>query len=1048
MTITELAIKRPTMIVVIFSFLGVLGIYGFSQLNYDLMPKMTAPIITISTVYPGASPYEVETSVTKLIEDAVTGLEKVSAVRSSSMEGFSFIFIEFDMDVNVNQALQDAERKINEAASKLPTSAKKPVVSKLAFDEIPVLRMAARANMPSKELFQFLKDKVQPRIAKIEGVGLLSFVGGDEREIKVYIDFRKLRGYGLSLLQVTNSVKGANLDFPTGKVKDNGDQFTVRVAGKYASLEEIREQIVGRSKTGGDIKLKDIGEVVDGSKEITKINRLNGKTSVGLVVQKTSDANTVEVSENVRKELSALESEYSKEGLKFDIAQDASTFIMASADAVKVDLGLAVILVALVMLVFLHSLRNSLIVMVAIPASLISTFFIMYLAGFSLNLMTLLAMSLVIGILVDDSIVVLENIYRHLEMGKGQRDAALTGRNEIGFAALSITLVDVVVFVPLALIVGMIGNFLREYSLVVVFSTLMSLFVSFTITPLLASRFTKLQHLTKSSLMGRFGIWFESIFGKFTSFYLSGLKWSLRHGIIVFLLITAGFVISLMLFPLGFIGMEFIPSVDRGELIFSIELEPGASVEQTNYTVTEIERKISAHAEVEKILSNVGATSEGMMSFSTANMAEIYVTLAEKSKRSMTTEQFGLLVKKEIQKLPGVKVRVTPVSLMGTSNRSPVQFLVTGTNYEDVLKGSKILADVIKSIEGSMDVRLSAEEGKPELRVDIDRIKLAKLGLSIGEVGQNLRIALTGDDDSKFREGVNEYDIRIQLDEFDRTKTDVVSDYTFMNSKGQYIELSQFANVYQTTGPTKLERENRMPAINVFSQVFGKTSGVLANEVTAKMDKEKDKLGMPKGVNYKLTGEQKTMQESFLSLLVAVFAGILFVYLIMVALYDSYLYPFVVLFSIPLAMVGAFFGLALTAKSMSIYSILGIIMLIGLVAKNAILLVDRANQMRRENGLSAYDALIEAGQTRLRPILMTTFSMIIGMLPIALSKAAGGEAKSGLAVVLIGGLTSSMFLTLIVVPVVYQRFDKWKSALTRKKSPVNLAAGKQIKSPD
>lgn len=1034
MTITELAIKRPTLIVVIFSFLGVLGIFGFMQLNYDLMPKMTAPMITISTVYPGASPYEVETSVTKLIEDAVTGLEKVSSVRSSSTEGFSFIFIEFDMDVNVNLALQDAERKINEAASRLPTSAKKPVVSKLAFDEIPVLRMAARANLPSKEFYQFLKDKVQPRIAKIEGVGLLSFVGGDEREIKIYIDFRKLRGYGLSLLQVTNAIKGANLDFPTGRVKENGDQFTVRVAGKFTSLEQVREQIVGRSKTGGDIALKDIAEVVDGSKEITKINRLNGLNSVGLVVQKTSDANTVEVSEKVRLELGNLEKEYSKQGLKFDIAQDASTFIMASANAVKEDLLLAIILVALVMLLFLHSLRNSLIVMVAIPASLISTFFIMYMAGFSLNMMTLLAMSLVIGILVDDSIVVLENIYRHLEMGKGQKEAALTGRNEIGFAALSITFVDVVVFVPLALIVGMIGNFLREYSLVVVFSTLMSLFVSFTITPLLASRFTRLEHLTKNTLMGRFGLWFEKLFGKFTSFYISGLKWSLKHGITVFALVSAGFIISIFLFPLGFIGMEFIPSVDRGEMIFSIELDPGASVEQTNYTVTDVERIISSHPEVEKVLSNIGSSSEGMMAFATSNMAEIYVTLVDKNKRNLSTEQFGMLVKGEIQKLPGIKVRVTPVSLMGTSNRSPVQFLVTGTSYEDVLKGSKIIADVIKSIEGSLDVRLSAEEGKPELRVDIDRIRLARLGLSISEIGQNLRIALTGDDDSKYREGVNEYDIRIQLDEFDRTKTDVVSNYTFMNSKGQYIELSQFANVYQTTGPTKLERENRMPAINVYSQVFGKTSGVLANEVIAKLEKDKAQLGMPPGVAYRLTGEQKTMQESFMSLLAAVFAGILFVYLIMVALYDSYLYPFVVLFSIPLAMVGAFFGLALTAKSMSIYSILGIIMLIGLVAKNAILLVDRTNQMRKENGMTTYDALIEAGQTRLRPILMTTFSMIVGMLPIALSTAAGGEAKSGLAMVLIGGLTSSMILTLIVVPVVYQRFDKWKTRLMKKKT--------------
>lgn len=1021
MTITELAIKRPTLVVVLFSVLGVLGIYGFIELKYDLMPKMTAPVITVTTIYPGASPNEVENSITKTIEDAITGIDKVNAVRSSSMESRSFIFIEFDQSVNVNYALQDVQRKVNEIADKLPTTSKKPVISKISFDEIPVLRMSVRSSMPTKDFYQFVKDKIVPRISKNDGVGMVTLLGGEEREIRVHLDQDKIRSLGLSPFLVTQTIKSANLDFPTGKIKSEEEQFVVRVAGKFSSLDTIRNLIISRTKSGGEIKLKDIADVEDAIKETYNINRLNGIPSIGILVQKASDANTVDVSKLVRKELDKMEKDYSDINLKFEIAQDASTFIMNSADAVKEDLALAILLVAIVMLIFLHSLRNSLIVLVAIPSSLISTFFIMYIFGFTLNLMTLLAMSLVIGILVDDSIVVLENIYRHLEKGEDQRTAALNGRNEIGFAALSITLVDVVVFLPLSLITGMIGNFLREYALVVVFSTLMSLLVSFTITPMLASRFTKLEHLTKKSLLGRFGLWFENIYKKITNLYTATLKWALRNGGKVVLISLVLLILSISLFPLGFIGFEFIPVVDRGELIITIEVEPGATIEKTNQYCYQIEELLKKYP-VAKISTNVGASSEGFIGVYTNNTAEFYVTLVDKKYRDKKTDVIGQEMKKEINQIPGIKARVNPISLMGTSTRTPVQFLVTGPSYEETLKGAKIIEEVVKSVEGTSDVRLSSEEGKPEIRIEIDRDKLAKFGLSIFDIGQNLRIGLTGDDESKYRENINEYDIRIQFDELDRSKIKDVSDMTFLNNRGQLIQLKQFATIYQSVGPTKLERENRISAINVFSQVYGKTSGIVTQEVLNKLKN----VQLPPGVNYEITGEQKNMMDSMKSMLIALFIGILFVYFIMIALYNSYLYPFVVLFSIPLAIIGAFLGLALTMKSISVYSILGIIMLVGLVAKNAILLVDRTNQMKNENHLSTYDSLIEAGQTRLRPILMTTFAMVFGMLPIALSTSASSEAKSGLAIVLIGGLLSSMFLTLILIPVVYQKMDKWK----------------------
>lgn len=1022
MTITELSIKRPTLIIVLFTFLGVLGIYGYTQLNYDLMPKMSFPVVFISTVYPGASPYEVETSVTKKIEDAVSGIDKISSVTSTSSEGVSFVVIEFEQSANIDIAVQDAQRKINQVRINLPDDVKDPTVSKISMDEVPVLKMSIQSNMATREFYQFVKDRVQPRLAQIAGVGNIVLIGGEEREIRVNVDPEKIRSLGISLNQVAAAIKMANLDFPTGKVQDQKAQFIVRVAGKFTSVDEMRDLVVSRSKAGGDILLGDIAEVQDGSKEIVNFNRFNGVNSIGITVQKQSDANTVEVSAKTRAELEKLEKEYTDIGLKFSIASDGSTFIMDSANAVKEDLLLAVLLVAFVMLIFLHSIRNSVIVMVAIPASLISTFFAMYLFGFTLNLMTLLAMSLVIGILVDDSIVVLENIYRHLEMGDNQVDAAIKGRNEIGFAALSITMVDVVVFIPLALISGVIGDFLRQYSLVIVFSTLMSLLVSFTITPLLASRFTKLQELTDKTVMGRFGKWFESFFDRIIYYYKKTMHWCLEkpwHALTVLFVAFVIFITSFMLPANGFIGMEFMPSVDRGELNVTLELDPGTSIQNLNYVTQAAEAKLRELPEVDKILANVGASTDGFAGSTSNNNSELTVSLVPRSQRKLSTDDLTIKMKEKLMSLPGIKVRIQAVGLMGSSTRSPIQIVVTGTSFDDVSKAAKKAEALMKTIKGTSDVRLSSEDGKPELKVIVDRKKMAQLGLSITDVGGTMNTAFTGNDDSKFREGINEYDIRVMLDKFDRTDAKTVENMPFVNSKGQIVELKQFAEIVQSSGPTKLERRDRISSITLYSNAFGRTSGVIASEF---MEKKKA-LDMPKGVEMNLIGEQKYFAESMLNMVIALFAGILFVYMIMVALYDSFVYPFVVLFSIPLAVIGAFYGLALTSKSISIYSMLGIIMLVGLVAKNAILLVDRANQMKIEKGLSTVEALTEAGQTRLRPILMTTFSMIMGMMPIAVSTAAGGEAKSALGVVLIGGLASSMFMTLLVVPVVYRIVD-------------------------
>ncbi len=1026
MTLTELSIKRPSFIVVIFSALAVLGIFSYIQLKYELLPRISPPLVMISTVYPGASPKEVETSVSKIIEDAVSGLDKISAVRTTSSEGVSFVGIEFIQSANVDIALQETQRKVSEIVAKLPTGSRPPVISKFALDEIPVLRMGVTSSLPDKEFYQQLKDHIQPRLSKLPGIGQVTLIGGIEREIQINIDAQKLQAYGISLLQVTNIIKASNLDFPMGKIKEGDEQFIVRVAGKISSSEELRNLIVGKSRQGSDIELQSIADIYDGQKETITQSRINGITSVGIFIQKQSDANTVDVSNNVRKELVNIEREYAEQNLKFNIAQDGATFTTDAVDAVKHDLMLAIILVALVMLLFLHSFRNSLIVMIAIPASLISTLVAMYLFGFTFNLMTLLAMSLIIGILVDDSIVVLENIYRHLEMGEEQRAAALKGRNEIGISALSITLVDVVVFVPIALVQGLVGNILRQFSVVVVVATLLSLFVSFTITPILASRFAKREHFTKGTLMGNFGLWFEGKFEQLKNFYIALLRWSLLNRGKVSIITIVLFFASLSLVPLGFIGGEFMTQVDRGEFAVTIELPPGSRYEHTNHTTQQVEQILAGIPEIEKVFTNVGASNEGLIGQTSNNVAELNVALVSKEERVRSSDEIAQEIKSKVMDIPGVKVRVNPIGLFGVANQTPIQLGISGTNLNDVRIAAEKVATLTSKIPGTADVRLSSEEGKPETRIEIDRDKIAAFGLSLAEVGATLRTALTGNDESTFRDGETDYTIRIQLDEFDRSKTSDIENITLMNSKGQHIALKQFANIYQTTGPTKLQRQDRNNIIYVFSQAVGRASGSIGDDIKKAMET----VTLPKGIQISYLGDLKNQAEGFGSLGLAMIAAILFVYMIMVALYDSYVYPFVVLFSIPVAMVGALLALALTMKSLNIFTMLGVIMLVGLVGKNAILLVDRTNQMR-QNGLTIFDALVEAGQTRLRPILMTTVSMVLGMLPTAIATGAGGEWKSGLGWALIGGLTSSMFLTLILVPSVYITVDNIKVALPR-----------------
>ncbi|HTX73476.1 MAG TPA: efflux RND transporter permease subunit, partial [Rectinemataceae bacterium] len=654
---------------------------------------------------------------------------------------------------------------------------------------------------------------------------------------------------------------------------------------------------------------------------------------------------------------------------------------------------------------------------------IVSTFIGAYLFGMTLNLMSLLALSLIIGILVDDSIVVLENIYRHMEMGKPRRIAALEGRNEIGFSALAITLVDVVVFLPLSLISGMIGNLVRQYALVVVIATLVSLFVSFTVTPMLASRFAKLEETKGRHPLAFFSKGFERVFGRIVRFYERVLGWSLRHRLATIGIATALFFGSFALLALGVVGSEFVPPLDRGEIAVQITAPKRTGVPETNRYAEQAERQIYAIPEVAKVFTTVGHSTGGQFgSEGSSNSAEIDVSLVPARERARTAAQVSQQIEGIVKAIPGLQVNTSPIGIFGSGDSYSLGLIVRGVDRGAVSEAADKIKTIMQGVRGTGEVKVSTDEAQPVVDLRVDRRKLSELGLSLDSVGTQLGVALSGYEDLKFRTDSGEYAMRVIADKSERSSTGDLSGMRFLNDHGATVELGQFAQLVTSTSPAMLQREDRLPAVIVLCQAVGRPSGDINADIQAGLKR----VDLGPGIFVRAVGDAQMQGEAFASLGLAILAAILFVYLIMAALYNSFVYPFIVIFSIPVAVVGAILALAITAKTLNIFSILGIIMLIGLVGKNAILLVDRANRNRGE-GLPVRQALLEAGATRLRPILMTTVSMICGMMPIALALAGGAaEFKSSLGVVLIGGLTSSLFLTLLLVPVVYSLFESVK----------------------
>jgi HAE1 family hydrophobic/amphiphilic exporter-1 len=1020
MNLTEISIKRPSIIIVLFSLFILIGYIGYKNLSYELMPDFAQPVVVIKTIYPGAEPEEVETSVSKKIEDALSNLEGVDYLVTKSLPNASVIIAYLNYGTDLDKAMQEAQRYIDNIKKDLPDDVMPPIMSEVSPNDLPIMIVNATSNLTAADFYQKMIDDYLPQIKQIKGVAEMTVLGGEQREIQVKLNQEKLKLNKLAVNQVIQAITMSGKDIPAGAIVSDTERNSVRVVGKFKTIQDIENVQVGMLHPGSPIYVKDVATVINGVKEITSVSRFNGKEGIGFLLKKQGDANAVDVSTQVRARLKRIEKNNKKVNVNFIIADDTTDNTIAAVDAVVHDLILAVILVSIIMLLFLRSFRNSFIVLIAIPTSLVTAFGAMWMMGYTLNLITLLAMSLIIGILVDDATVVLENIQRHLDMGKDKRAAAMDGRMEIGFSALSITLVDVVVFIPILFLQVFIKDMLAPFAVIVIVSTLTSLLVGFTLTPWLASRIGKSEDLQPTNFFNKFLLWFESQLDTFINWYGKQITWLLDHKKIMGLIMIPLVIMTAATMKQGIIGKELIATGDQGKFRLNLEYDKYTSVKENNILSQRVEDFLLHQPDISTIFTNIAGPTSGIgsLGMGSANKTEFTLQLKEAKERgNVPTETYMKQLREVLQdKYPFAKYSMAAIGLIPRS--APIELTLSGNTIKQVMKVANQFQGFISELPGADNVNLSVEEGLPEYKIIPNQDKMQRLGLNTAYVGMAIRTAITGNDDATMTEEGTEYPVRIWFDNVSRQNYQSLKDLIIVNPKGIPIKLSQIADIVQGHSASLLERKDRQPAVTLTADALGIPSGTLAGLVVAYVKEHP----LPEGMEMTWGSDVKKQNEGFGALGGALLIAFILIYLIMVALYDSFIYPFVVLFSIPGAIIGALLALNLTISNLSIFAFLGLIMLMGLVVKNAILIVDFTNQLKAQ-GMHYKEALVKAGKERMRPILMTTIAMVVGMLPIALAKGSGSEWKNALAWIIIGGLTSSLMFTVYLVPVVYAIVD-------------------------
>ena len=1023
--LAEICVKRPVFATMLILSLVVVGAFSFMSLGLDLFPKIDFPTITVTVVNPGASPQEIETEITEKVEEAVNTISGIDELRSTSIEGISQVFVQFILEKDVNVAAQEVENRVQTVIPNLPTTAEQPTVQKLDTDAAPVLRITVSAPVSLRDVTEVAKNQIKERIESVNGVGQITIIGGAERQINVWVDPDKMRSYNVTPAEVSGALQIQNMEFPSGRLDQGQIETSVRTVGKIQKVAEFSDVVVA-TRGGYQVRVKDLGYVEDGTEEIRSEARLNGQPAVTLIVSKQSGQNTVAVAHDIKERLAEIEPTLPK-NFQMRIIGDNSIFIENSLHAIEEHLILGSIFASIVVFLFLWSFRSTVIAALAIPTSIISTFALMYAMGYTLNSITMLSLTLMVGIVIDDAIVVLENIYRFIdEKGMNPFQAAIEGTREIGPAVMATTLSLMAVFVPIGFMQGIIGRFMSSFGLTASFAVGVSLIVSFTLTPMLAARMIKQKRAKAekeppespsdegSETSGgdsHYSGWFRSV----DAVYASLLRFSMAHRWVIVTLCLLVFLSTIPLFM--FVGKNFLPVDDQSQFEISVRVPEGSSLAASTQIFERIASEIRKMPGVTDTLSTVGGGQQRVV-----NAGTIYVKLSDvhdrpKSQEMMMADARDILAKFPSDLRTGVQ-QVQAFSGGGFRNAN-VQFLISGPDLRKLEEYSALILERMKSIPDAVDVDSTLISGKPEVQLEVDRETAADLGVRVGDVSQALNTLVAGQEATTFNAGTDQYEVRVRATTPFRADLDGLKRLIVPSAKLGWVTLDRVVKSVPGTGPSSVDRTNRQRQVTLLANT---RPGGSAASITSAIDSYVKELNLP--VEYKTgyVGQSKEMNKAAFYFLLAFLLSFVFMYIVLAAQFESFIHPVTILLTLPLSVPFGIVSLLVMGQTVNIFSGLGLLLLFGVVKKNAILQIDHTNHLRA-NGMGRYEAIIQANRDRLRPILMTTIALVAGMIPLVTSSGAGSGTNRSIGVLVVGGQTLCLLLTLLAVPVFYSIFD-------------------------
>lgn len=1018
--ISGLFIRRPVTTIMFSLVLIVLGLIGYKNMGIDMYPNVDFPYVTVKTILAGSSPEELETSVTKEVEEAVNVISGIDTMTSHTMEGASFIIIKFDLEKDSDVAAQEVRDNVNKIEKDLPAGIDSPVISKLDVGASAILNVVVAGDMDIVSLTELAKKQVKENIENVSGIGSVDIVGGREREIHVVINPLKLASLGISVNAVKSAIVEQNIEVPGGRVENISNDFNLRVLGRINNVKQF-DDIVIATVNGVPIKISDIGRVEDSGEYERSSTYINGKRSVALNVKKQSGTNTLAVISAIKDRIERIKP-LLPQGVEIYTISDTSSYIQDSFFAVMEHLVVGAILAAIVVFMFMGDLRSTVIASMAIPTSIIGTFFLMYLSKFTLNNMTLLGLTVAVGIVIDDAIIMLENIHRHMEeYGKSAMQAAVDGAKEISFAVIATTASLVVIFVPLAFMSGIVGRFVRSYGLTVAYAVAISGIVALTLTPMLCSRFLKAER--KKSRADKM---VDGVNNAISKVYMSCLKFAMGNKILMVVLSVLITVSSFFILGAGLIGVDFMPEDDSGQYEIDLKAPDGTSYLQMREFMSKVESELKQMPHIDKLFMGVGVAADSIVNAgSSTNNGYFIVELEDLKKRGKGYSIFEYIdaSRNILAKYDTVKSSAFIISGSPGGGLAKIQYVISGPDMDELLRYANGVYDKVKDVEGIIDLDLDFDFAKPEYRVVIDRDKAHDLGVKVNEIASTLRTLVGGEEDiSKYKEGNELYEIRVRADENYRNNKEVIGSMMIpakRNGRDELVRLDSVATIEQGLGPSQINRRNRQRQITIQANTTGKMD---MNKAIKLMEKAFKELNAPSTYSAGLEGQSSEMGKMLSSFLMAFALAILFKYMLLASQFESFVHPLVVLTAIPLTVPFALITLFIAGETLNIFSLLGIFMLIGIVSKNAILQVDYTNTLRRA-GYEKYKAIMEANKTRLRPILMTTVTIIAGMVPTALGTGAGSGLRRSLAVVIIGGQGLALLITLLMAPVFYSLFD-------------------------